>query len=209
MNQILLSMTSVKALSQHLSLSTAEDSLLIWRLDLEMIGTKPCIVAHEQNTGYLLVLCELEQEDFKQFPEIFRERLCRELVVICKHADIYDEEVLITHIRALLDQQSYQIDPEPMEEGRISKTFEKLEYGFLYEKSPLPSDGRAAFEFSFVINSRRPKTKGLEQQQSPAEALGNLFLNLIEDRIDQQKTPPVEFTRVDNIVHVDFSQQRK
>ena len=151
-----------------------------------------------------MVLCELDADDFARFPDLFRERFCREAAAICKQAGIYDNATLLQHLAAMFEAQHYHLDPEPIEEGRITKVFESLERRFLHERQPLPLDGRSAFEFSFHFNGKKPKPNGDEYKPSAAEALGNLCLNLIESRIP----PSPVVSEIDNIVRVDFAGQR-
>ena len=209
MIEIALSKALAKPLAKHLKPTQIWEPDLYWRADVALIGSEICIVAQEQYSQYVMVLCGLSGDDFRSFPQLFRERFCREAAAICKQAGLYDNRTLTTELMALCEEQHYHLDPEPIEEGRITSVLEKLERMFLYEQKPLPTDGRSAFEFTFPINSRHPKTGPDGQQPSAAEAIGNLCLNLIEDRFAnaQTKTSAVLST-VDNIVQVDFARQR-
>ena len=204
-----LSKALAKPLGKHLKPAKVFEPELWWRAELAVIGAEICVIAQEQYTQYIMVLCALENDDFSRFPQLFRERFCREAAAICKQAGLYDNKTLMTQLGKLLEAQHYQLDPEPLEEGKLTKVIEKLERRYLYDGVPLPSDGRSAFEFSYPINSRKPKTQS-DEQPSAAEAMGNLCLNLIEDLIaKEQPEIPEIISSDDNIVRVDFARQRQ
>ena len=210
MIQIDLSKALAKPLARHLKPARILDPDLYWRADVAMIGAQACIVAQEQYSQYVMVMCGLESDDFGDFPQLFRERFFREVAAICKQAQLYDNQTLATQLAALCEEQHYQLDPEPLEEGPITKVFETLERRSLYERQPLPCDGKSAFEFSFPINSRQSRSDRANDKPSAAEAIGNLCLNLIERRLEGEKAGerPVVQSTVDNIVRVDFARQR-
>lgn len=221
MMQFHLSRAVAKPLARHLtqyptSVQRQEGSSpyladLFWKVDIAMIGAQACIVAQEQNSLYLMVFCGLTEQDFDQFPELFRERFWRELASICKQAEVYDTRILARELATLCDTQHYWMDPNPIEEGKIPNLIEKLERRFLHDKEPLPSSGRDAFEFTFPINSRKPKSAA-PNDPSPAEQLGNLCLNLIDEartRRSNQHTDNPVISEQDNIVTVDFNKHSK
>lgn len=208
MIQISVSKPLAKPLGRHLK--PARDLLpdLYWYAEVEMFGAFPCVVAQEQYTQYLMVFCALTEDDFSGFPQLFRERFCREAAAICKQAGLYDDQTLTTHLAALCEEQHIHLNPEPMEEGPISRTFEQLEHLFLYDRLPLPRDGRAAFEFTFPLNNRKPKGDRAMDKPRAAEAMGDLCLNLVEDRLAGAQAKPAVMSVSDNIVRVDFARQR-
>ncbi|GAB1260465.1 DUF6933 domain-containing protein [Aurantivibrio plasticivorans] len=182
---------------------------LLWNAEIAQIGSNACVVAQEQYTHYILVFCGLNKDDFAQFPLLFTDRLWREAVAICQQANLYDRSILSTHLKQIFDSQSYRLNPEPLEEGKLLKVIEKLERRFLYDKEPLPMDGKSAFEYTFPINTRKPKSQQQDDRPSAAEALGNYCLNLVGDSIENQPTKPDPvIATTDNIVKVNFSQHR-
>lgn len=207
MIQIDFSKALAKPLARHLKPAQVAVPDLYWRADVAMIGAESCIVMQEQYTQYLMVFCGLKGEEFQQFPELFRQRFCRELAAICMQANLYDNKTLIAELSAICDKPYYRLDPEVIEEGKIPKVIEKLERMFLYDNQPLPVEGKAAFEFGYKINSRNPKSSD-QESPSAAEALGNLCLNLIETSLAEFEEPkPVVLSSEDNVVRVDFSRQ--
>jgi len=211
MMQLYLSNALAKPLGKHLKPAKRLQPDLVWRADIAQIGAHVCVVAQEQHSQYVMVLCGLGESDFQRFPELFQERFWHELAAICKQAGIYDTGTLVAQLSELADEQHYQLDPEPLEEGRLTRTLEKLERGVLYENQPLPLDGRAAFEFSYAINARQSKEDRTNGNSSPAETLGNICLNLIENAMERERQKPLEsITSVeDNIIKVDFSRSRR
>lgn len=217
MMQFYLSNALVKPLAKHLKPARRLQPDLIWRADIAQIGPHSCVVAQEMQSQYIMVLCGLDADDFYRFPELFQERFWKELAAICKQAGVYDTETLVTLLSSLADEQHYQQDSEPQEEGRLSRTIEKLERGVLYENEPLPLDGRSAFEFGYAINARQSKADRANGTPSPAETLGNICLTLMEDiaqrkREMTQQPEPLESLQAvtsveNNIIKVDFSRR--
>ena len=205
MIQIKVSKTLAKPLSKHLKPLITQQPDLLWRADVIMVGADTCIVLQEQYTQYLMVICGLDKADFSEFPDFFRERFCREMMAICKQANLYDDRTLLQHLSALCAEPSIALDPDPLEEGPISNTFERLERRFLHDHEPLPTDGRSAFKFSFPLNTQRPK-QAADNIPVAAENLGNLCLNLIEEQLEN--TAPKIISEQDNIVRVDFARHR-
>ncbi len=208
MMQIEVSQQLAKPLATHLRHSAMEPADMVWRAELLWVGREACVVSQEQFTQYIFVVCGLGKAEFAQFPQLFADRLWREAAAICKQADLYNRDILIKHLGELCRKQQYRLNPEPMEEGKLMKVMEKLERRFLYERKPLPRDGKSAFEFSFGINSRKPKNMEGEDTPSAAEAFGDLCLNLLEARRSaEQEMLQVRLAEEDNIVRVDFSRR--
>lgn len=210
MIQIYLSAALAKPLSRHLQPARNLDPVLQWRADIAFIANEPCIVAHELFSNYIMVFCALSKEDFVTFPDLFRDRLWREAMAICSQSDLLDREQLGKALMTLCTLQSYSLDPEEPEIGRISKTIEKLERRFLYDKLPLPADGRSAFEFTLAINSQKAVKGERAGQPTAMETLGNLLLGQVARNLTSAE--PAESPVIgieDNIVKVDFSAQRK
>lgn len=209
MNQLNLSPALAKVLAKHLKPAKRLSDALQWRADIALVGNAPCIVAHEQVSNYIMVFCGLEEEGFNTFPELFRDRLWREALAICSQANVFDRETLARELTALCDAQYYNLDPHPQEVGRVTKTMEKLERRFLYEKLPLPTDGKSAFEFTLSINSQTAVKGERANQPTAMENLGNLLLGQIDARVAEQAlaAKPI-MEHQDNIVHVDFAAHR-
>ena len=201
-----------KPLARHVKPTPPIDSKnhpdLFWRAELVQIGVDTCVVAQEQFTQYILVLCGLDRESFERFPQFIGERIWREATAICKQAELYDTPTLSKHLKTVIDEQQYRMNPEPLEEGKLLSVIEKLERRFVHDRKPLPVDGKSAFEFGFAINSRRPKVEQLDDKPTAAEAFGNLCLNLVENlmrgELDQIEAC---MPAADNIVRIDFSQR--
>jgi len=210
MIQFNLSKNLAKPLARHLKPAKVIQPDLVWRADVALIGAYVCIVMQEQHSQYIMVLCGLNQEDFANFPQLFRERFWREAAALCRQANLYDNATLHSCLNALCEQQYYQLDPEPLEEGKITKVMEKLERLFLHERHPLPTDGKSAFSFGFQINTRLPKAAQLAGQANAAEVMGNICLNLIEAELARQaKANNPVLSVADNIVTVNFGQRGK
>jgi hypothetical protein len=210
MIQFFLTRDLAKPLGKHLKPARLQASDLIWQADIAMIGTQPCVVAHEQQSNYIMVMCGLTETEFSNFPDYFAERFWREALAICMQVARHERPVLEKYLKALCQQQHFQLDPAPMEEGKISQTLEKLERLFLHEKEPLPESAREAFAFGVRINTRPRRSREQEPSLSPMDILGNICMTLIEERMaaEKQAMNPV-ITRENNIVRVDFAAHRR
>ncbi|WP_317930495.1 hypothetical protein [Halioxenophilus sp. WMMB6] len=200
----------VKPLHRHIVRAPVHEADLVWRCHAALIGTDTCIVAQEQYSQYIMVFCGVTTEQFANFPQYFTDRFWREAAAICKQADLYDSATLRQQLQAIASEQVYRLDPEPLEEGKLIKVMEKLERRFLYDREPLPVDGRAAFTYSYDINSRQPTLDKAQGKPTAAEAFGDICLNLIDLRIDadREKVKAAVVASEDNIITVDFGRNR-
>ena len=204
-----LSKQLIKPMFRHVKSVSAENADLVWRAHVALIGTDTCIVAQEQHSQYIMVFCGVSSKELAEFPEYFTNRFWREATAICQQANLYDKETITNYIKQICQEQVYRLDPEPLEEGKMTKVMEKLERRFLIERKPLPIDGREAFEFGFAVNSKVPKAEQTNNAPNAAEAMGNICLNLIELAMQREQDQVLEaITSVeDNIVTVDFSRR--
>lgn len=213
MMMIEVSRELAKPLARHVKPALPADSKLHpdfhWQAEVAQIGVDVCLVAQEQNTNYILVICGLTREDFERFPQMFGDRLRREATAICRQAELYDTPTLSKHLKTIIDDQQFRLNPEPVVEGKLINVMEKLERRFVHDRKPLPVNGKSAFEFGFLINSRRPKIGHEEDKPTAAEALGNLCLNLVEIQIKAELDEiEASMPAADNIVRIDFSQRK-
>ncbi|MGB1090794.1 MAG: hypothetical protein ACPGYX_01625 [Oceanobacter sp.] len=225
MMQFLLSRELSKLLSRQLmskpfmqassGAAGSQQADMIWRGDAALIGADLCIVMQEQFTQYVMVFCGVTEEELADFSEFFADRFWRETLAICDQAQLYKRELLRDQLQHLCQQPGFKLDPDFIEDGKVPKVIDKLERLFLHEREPLPIDGRSAFEFSYGINTRKPKAVGDEPIQSPAENMGNLCLNLIELQMKEAKSqqPDAQSEWVvessDSVVTVDFAAHRR
>ncbi|MCG8317340.1 MAG: hypothetical protein MI976_29330 [Pseudomonadales bacterium] len=207
MIQFLVTKDLAKALGNHLKPAKHLAPDLCWRGDIVQIGTQLCVVMQEQHSQYIMVFCGLSKTDFANFPLLFKDRFWRQAAALCKQLELFEVPVLTKHLSQMCEEQTFALDPEPIEEGRLMKAMEKLERRFLYERQPLPIEGKDAFEFGFHFNSRKP---GPDENQSDAnEALISICINFIEKGIeDERKANDPVLSVSDNLVCVDFSRWR-
>lgn len=208
MIQIDISTTLAKPLARHLKPAKVTNANFVWRAEMAMIGPEVCVVAQERYTQYVLVMCGLTKPEFAQFPHLFCDRFLREAMALCKQAKIYDNKTLNHKLSVLCASPHIQLDPEPVEDGKILTVTETLERQFLYEEQPLPTTGRAAFEFGFKLNNRKVKP-GANAKFNAAQSMVNLCLNLLADIPDPQPAIPEIVATEENIVRVDFARNRK
>lgn len=213
MFQVLTSKTLIKPLAKLVKPAKITQAAFSWRAELALIGDQACVVVEELYSHYIMVFCGIDNQDFAHFQDLFSDRFCREMSAICAQANLYDSTTLFKLILPMTQPQHYQLDPEPLEEGKIIKTIEKLERQFLYEKRALPINGKAAFEFTFAMNNRTAKSADAVNKRSPAQVIGDYCLNLVEEKMRNSPQPtesknPLVSERRDNIIQVDFGGNR-
>ena len=213
MMQFFVSTGLAKGLGPHVKPNKNLEPSLLWRADVAQIGADTCVVAQEVYSKYIMVFCGLDREGFRNFPELFRERFWREATALCLQGTNFEQDSLIGSLSSLCDQQHYQLDPIPREEDRIMNITEKLERQFLYEKQPLPIDGKAAFKFGIQVNGHKRQRDGQPSAPSPMELFRGACLDLVEDALEQGTfmvpSNSAVISEVDNVVTVDFGRNRK
>ncbi|WP_018415594.1 DUF6933 domain-containing protein [Teredinibacter turnerae] len=208
MIRIDISKTLAKPLGAHIRPATSTTAEFSWRAELAIIGTERCVVAQEIFTGYVLVLCNLSADDFNSFPALFSDRLFRETLALCKQAKLYEKQELTRKLAQIVAPQQVQLDPEPIEDGKILKVIENLERRYLLEGQDLPRSGRQAFEFGLKFNNRK-SSSDKPLKLNPAQRMANLCLNLIAELPDDSPIMPEILSEEANIVRVDFARNRK
>lgn len=213
MIQFYVSKGLAKVLGPHLKPAKNMEPTLLWRAEVAQIGTDTCVVAQEVYSNYVMVFCGLGKDEFRRFPDIFRERFWREATALCLQGTSFDQGSLIHHLSALGEEQYYQLDPLPQEEGRITQVTEKLERLFLHDGEPLPIDGKSAFRFGIEVNGSKAKRAEASGKPSAMEAFRGLCLDLVEQMIEQdqnqESSNSAVISEVDNVVTVDFGRNRK
>lgn len=154
------------------------------------------------------MLCNLSADDFISFPGLFSDRLFREALALCKQAKLYEKQELTRKLAKIVTPQQVQLDPEPIEDGKILKVIESLERRYLLEGQDLPSSGRQAFEFGLKFNNRK-SSSDKPMKLNPAQRMANLCLNLIAELPDESPIMPEILSEEANIVRVDFGRNRK
>jgi len=202
-----------KVLGPHLKPAKVLEPSLLWRADVAQIGADTCVVAQEVYSNYVMVFCGLGRDEFRRFPEIFRERFWREATALCLQGTNFEQSSLIYYLSALCEEQHYQLDPLPQEEGRITQVTEKLERQFLHDGKPLPIDGKSAFRFGIDVNGNKRQREGQDGKPSAMELFRGLCLDLVEYHMEQDKREKsansAVISEVDNVVTVDFARNRK
>ncbi|TVZ40828.1 hypothetical protein P886_0159 [Alteromonadaceae bacterium 2753L.S.0a.02] len=203
-----VSQTLSKVLASHLKPAKHVEPHLVWDLELITVGAEQCIIACEQQSQYLMLFCGLKGEQMRHFPEIFEDRLWREVMALCPQLSKQEKTAFARYLVAASEEQFYQLNPNPLEEGRFHKLIENLEYRVIAEKMPLPSDGKSALQYTLPINGKvRKKT-----EDSPLALYRELCWLMAEDckeqaRLAKEAASPVT-GREENIVMVDFNKKR-
>jgi len=203
MMQIDLTKSLTKLLFSHIKPVHHPHPDLHWRTESAIIGDDFCVVAQEVNTRYLMVMCGLDREDIKYFPEYFARRISNEVIIMCRNIGLPDNKPLREYINGIAIEQFYCMDPEAVTDSTLLKLLNKLERRFLQDRVPLPLTPVEALEFTFpFICSVRKKG-----QPSPAEALAERCRILVGEKMRLEANRSV-LSVEDNIVTLDFGRNR-
>lgn len=203
-----LSQALTKVLSSHLKPVKNILPSLHWDLELITIGLDQCVIACERNTQYIMLFCAMSREQFLHFPELFQDRFWREVMALSPQISQRDKNAFIRYLLTASDDQYYQLNPNPLEEGKLHTIIENLEYRTIAEKVALPADGKAALQYTLPINGRKRKNS----DSSPLENFRDICLSMAEEvRIHEQHLKDIASPitgREENIVKVDFNKPR-
>lgn len=203
-----VSQTLSKVLASHLKPAKNISPHLVWDMELIIVGAERCIIACEQQSQYIMLFCGLQGEQMRHFPEVFEDRLWREVLTLCPQLSKAEKSAFAKYLLAATEEQFYQLNPNPLEEGRFQKIIEDLEYRLIAEKMPLPIDGKSALQYTLPINGKiRKKT-----EDSALARYRELCWLMAEDckeqaRIAKELASPIT-GREENIVKVDFNKRR-
>jgi hypothetical protein len=179
MLQFHLSKAFSKDMSMHVSDSHAViGGALQWYAHRVTVLRRKCVIAMEWQSRYCIVFAGLKKPDFKIFPELFADRLWREVVSICQLDDEQSHD-----LAALVDivgkEQYYQVGFDRSVQAHINDVAWNLN-NMANEIGYLPEKQEDAFGFGLKMNEWLRKRKGDKEYMVPLEVFRDCWLGMLE-----------------------------
>ncbi len=203
-----------RAAAQALAVS-AEDNItympkMAWYADLVLINRRRCIIAMEESTRYAMVFCGLSRAQLNQFPELFAERLWREVFSICYHVDESAMQSLMAQVQNLQHQVRFQLGQHASVQQHILQVAADLREQVELRCRKLPVDPAAAFSYGIIRVNKVLRQRGnLKEYFVPVDAFEQLCLALIDTPAPiRDQTRGIEPDALDNVIQVNFGRSR-
>ncbi|MFA7553053.1 MAG: hypothetical protein WCY88_02295 [Spongiibacteraceae bacterium] len=153
--------------------------VMTWYAHRVIIARRKCIIIMEATSRYAMVFCGMKKADFEHFPDLFQDRLWREVFAVCEGIPESDISQLSATVLNICEQQRYQIGHDRSVTAHIKQVAEHLELMVRYQGETLPVDRMAAFEFGVSVNELLRKRRGDKDYFRPVEAFQDLCGELI------------------------------
>jgi len=165
-------------LKMHLKEKIKPDfQALQWYAHRVTINRRKCVIAMERQSRYAMVFCGLTKPDFENFPQIFQERLWREVISITQPEE--DDLAIISDL--VLDitvDHYYQPGNDRSVMAHINQVVELLDIIVNYYGEELPLTDSDAFTFGIRANETPRKRKNDTDYFYPIEVFRDLWLGM-------------------------------
>lgn len=146
-----------------------------------MIKGERCIFVMELQSRYVMVFCGLDDSDLIHFPDIFQDRLWRDVVAICAEVDEDKLSVITDVVLNQAVEQFYCTGYDASVNAHISQVAHNLDVLVKYDGYPLPVDSWAAMRFGGLQNNTIRKRKGVKTYFNPLEVYRQYWYDLVEN----------------------------
>lgn len=161
-----------------------------WYAHHVLINQSQCIIAMEERTRYAMVFCGMTDETLQQFPEMFAERLWREVFSICNHVDEAAMNTLMERVKGLRDQVCFQRGFDKSVLSHIHQVAVDLREQVEVRKRALPVEPMAAFSYGIVrVNKVLRQRTATKEYFVPIDEFESLCMNLV--KLPRSRTEPV------------------
>ena len=166
MLQFYLSNALSRDLKMHLEEKSDPDfQALQWYAHRVTIDRRKCVIAMERQSRYAMVFCGLTKRDFENFPQIFQERLWREVVSITQLEN--DDIPIISELALDISvEHHYQPGSDRSVMAHINQVAELLEIIVYHYGEGLPLTDNDAFAFGIRANETPRKRKKDKDESS-------------------------------------------
>lgn len=214
MLQIHLSNSLAKVLKFHLQDAIEVDSTALqWYAHFTEVADSPCIVVMEMQSRYAMVFCGDSLAPAEDFPEVFQDRLWREVCVITqldKPLPESDVAILSDIALDLSAVQHYQKGSQRSVMTHINQVMDQLRYMVEIEGYPIPQTGPDAVSFGLNANDMLRKRKEDKDYFVPLEVFRDFWLGLISVvKAKARVHEPVVSGNQSNVINVDFKKRKK
>lgn len=176
-----LSQEAADVLPVTLSSNLAYLPTMNWYAHLVQVKQSPCIIAMEERTRYTMIFCGLTGEMLQQFPDLFAERLWREVFSICNQVDGNAIKTLMERVQALRHQVCFQRGFDKSVHHNILQVAADLREQVEVRKRALPVEPIAAFSYGIVRANKVLRQRAATQEYFvPIDEFEDLCMNLVK-----------------------------
>lgn len=116
------------------------------------VARRKCMIVMELQSRYAFVFCGMTKKEFEQFPELFQERLWREVLSICELENEDDMAFMSDLVLGLSSEQYFQPGTNHGVEMHVSQVADQLVWMVNNGIYKLPVLGSDAFAFGLDVN---------------------------------------------------------
>jgi len=185
MLQFHLSKVLAKDMAMHIqgsattNTAAAQPGALQWYAHRVTVNRRKCVLLMEPQSRYCMVFCGLTKPDFADFPSLFRDRLWREVLSICKLDDKQSDE-----LRALVHLLSEAAVFAPGHDRSVQAHINDVSWHLEDQanaSNSLPLEPHEAFAFGSFANGLIRKRKGEKDYFHPREVFRDFWLGLLQE----------------------------
>ncbi len=169
------------------------EGAIIWYAHRVTIMRRKCIIAMEYQSRYAMVFCGLTQPDFKNFSQLFSQRLLQEACVITQlgeHLPEADVQLLCELANEVSMEQNFACHNDRSVQSHINQIKDHLEDLVLRGGYPLPESPDDAMRFGLIANDMLRKTKNHKDYFVPLKVYTGFWLGMIR-HVKEQVTGPI------------------
>ena len=176
--QIHVSKALAVDLKPHLAKAPIDLRAMQWYGHRIQVLRRKCVILMELRSRYAVVFTGLTKPDFARFPEIFRDRLLREALVLSQLDEARTER--LTGLVGLV-AENVEIMPgsDRSVQAHINDVVWHLEL-MAREIGSLPEDAWQEFNFGLRANQMPRTCKGEKEYFIPLEVMRGFWLGLLE-----------------------------
>lgn len=179
MLQFHLSKTLSEDMTMHLSAGQPMiGGALQWYAHRVTVLRRKCVIAMEWQSRYCMVFAGMTKAEFQNFPEIFTDRLWREVASICQLDDGQTEK-LAALANMVAEEQVYQSGSDRSVQAHINDVAWHLGYE-ANQAGYLPEKPEEAFGFGIKMNEWLRKRKDDKDYFVPVEVFRDCWLGMLE-----------------------------
>lgn len=185
-----LSQEAADVLPVTLSSNLAYLPTMNWFAHLVQINQSPCIIAMEERTRYTMIFCGLTSEMLQHFPDIFAERLWREVFSICNNVNDAEMNTLMERVKSLRHQVCFQRGFDKSVHSNLLQVAADLREQVEVRKRALPVEPIAAFSYGIVRANKVLRQRSATQEYFvPIDEFEDLCMTLV--KLPRNRTEPL------------------
>jgi len=173
-----------KALSSDLAMHLQEREgiekrAMQWFGHRVFVQRRKCVIMMELQSRYSMAFCGLTKPDFKRFPELFEDRLWREVVAICQPNEA-NAAKLTGFAEQVAAGQIYAPGHDRSVQAHINEVAWCLD-DMSWEAGRLPADPGEEFAFGVHMNEGPRSHKGQKRYFVPLEVFRDSWMGMLAE----------------------------